>query len=104
MFSCGLFVGAEMKSFAENSSSKYEVESDAASDQSPSPNYVVIGKSGGQPNGRLVQREAESGDDDSSCISPTSTSMSTSSEADSTASYKSPAMVCKYSLMIVINY
>lgn len=91
-------VGAEMKSFAGDSRSKYEVESDAASDQrtrSPSLDYVVIEKSGGQPNGR-VRRQSESSDD-SHRISPTSSSMSTSSETESTASGIASTMVCMHS-------
>ena len=87
-----IVVGAEMKSFAGDSRSKYEVESDAASDQrtrSPSLDYVVIEKSGGQPNGR-VRRQSESSDD-SHRISPTS------SEAESTASGIASTMVCMHS-------
>ena len=103
-----IIAGAEMKSFAKGSRSKYEVESDAASDQrsrSPLLDYGVIEKSGEQPNGR-VQRQP---DDDSHRISPISSSMSTSSEAESTASYVASAMVRMHALLailltIVINY
>ena len=87
-------VDAEMKSFANSSKSKYKVENDIASDQrigSPSSDYVVIEKSGEQPNG-IVQREIESTGDNHR-ISPTSSSVSMSSEAESTTTNKAPTKV-----------
>lgn len=77
-----------MKTFASKSSkSKYMVEGDAISDQrsgSPSSDYVVIEKSGEMSNG-TVQKGIES-IDESHRISPTGSSASMSSEANSTAS------------------
>lgn len=88
-----------MKSFAKNSKSKYKVENGAASDQrsgSPSSDYVVIEKAAGeQPkfNG-IIHGETENSDADSRRISPTGSSASMSSEAESTTTNKSPTMVC----------
>ena len=93
-----------MKSFAEGSRSKYKVESDAASDQrigSPPSDYAVIEKSGEQPNG-IVQREIES-TDDSHRISPTSSSVSMSSEGESTSTNKAPTKVYVL-LLLMTNY
>ena len=100
IISCSWFViDAEMKSFAKSSRSKYKVESDAASDQRIGSPSVVIEKSGEQPNG-IVQREIES-TDDSHRISPTSSSVSMSSEAESTSTNKARTKV--YALLLLMT-
>lgn len=75
-------VDAEMKSFAKEERS-----------ESPSPDSDIIDeKSGEQPNGG-IQGEIDSSDS-SHRISPTSSSGSMSSEADSTTANRSSTMVC----------
>ena len=68
----------------KSSKNKYTIESDAVSDQrsgSPLSDFVDIEKSGEQPNGTGIKSI-----DGSQRISPTSSSVSMSSEAESTAS------------------